>query len=102
MVERRLDATFHALADPTRRGMLASLALGDKSVGELGQPLRDELRRCGQAREGSRKGGVDRAAEGRAQADVQPQSRAAAGRRRLAEAVEEILVRPSRLPPGAG
>lgn len=37
MVER-LDATFHALADPTRRGMLASLALGEKSVGELGQP----------------------------------------------------------------
>ena len=28
MVEQRLDATFRALADPTRRGMLASLALG--------------------------------------------------------------------------
>src|SRR6478672_13648916 len=39
MVERRLDATFHALADPTRRRMLASLAVGDKSVGELGQPF---------------------------------------------------------------
>ncbi|MCW4462367.1 metalloregulator ArsR/SmtB family transcription factor [Sphingomonas sp. BT-65] len=37
MVER-LDATFHALADPTRRGMLASLALGEKSIGELAQP----------------------------------------------------------------
>ena len=31
--------TFRALADPTRRGMLASLALGDKSVGELGEPF---------------------------------------------------------------
>ena len=31
MVER-LDITFHALADPTRRGMLASLALGEKSI----------------------------------------------------------------------
>ena len=40
MVEDRLDITFRALADPTRRGMLASLALGDKSVGELGQPFR--------------------------------------------------------------
>jgi DNA-binding transcriptional ArsR family regulator len=40
MVDQRLDATFRALADPTRRGMLASLALGDKSVGELGQPFR--------------------------------------------------------------
>ena len=39
MVENRLDVTFRALADPTRRGMLASLALGDKSVGELGAPF---------------------------------------------------------------
>jgi DNA-binding transcriptional ArsR family regulator len=39
MVENRLDATFRALADPTRRGMLASLAHGDKSVGELGEPF---------------------------------------------------------------
>jgi DNA-binding transcriptional ArsR family regulator len=37
MVER-LDATFLALADPTRRGMLASLALGERSIGELAQP----------------------------------------------------------------
>jgi DNA-binding transcriptional ArsR family regulator len=39
MVENRLDATFRALSDPTRRGMLASLALGDRSVGELGEPF---------------------------------------------------------------
>lgn len=37
MVER-LDMTFHALADPTRRGMLATLAQGEKSIGELAQP----------------------------------------------------------------
>jgi DNA-binding transcriptional ArsR family regulator len=37
MVER-LDATFTALADPTRRGMLASLLNGEKSVGELAAP----------------------------------------------------------------
>jgi DNA-binding transcriptional ArsR family regulator len=40
MVEQRLDVTFRALADPTRRGMLASLALGDRSIGELGEPFR--------------------------------------------------------------
>lgn len=40
MVDNRLDVTFRALADPTRRGMLASLALGDKSIGELGEPFR--------------------------------------------------------------
>ena len=39
MVENRLDATFQALSDPTRRGMLANLALGEKSVGELGEPF---------------------------------------------------------------
>ena len=38
MVER-LDNIFHALADPTRRGMLANLALGEKPIGELAQPF---------------------------------------------------------------
>jgi DNA-binding transcriptional ArsR family regulator len=37
MVER-LDLTFAALADPTRRAMLASLAQGERSVGELAAP----------------------------------------------------------------
>jgi DNA-binding transcriptional ArsR family regulator len=39
MVENRLDTTFQALSDPTRRGMLASLALGEKSIGELAEPF---------------------------------------------------------------
>jgi DNA-binding transcriptional ArsR family regulator len=39
MVENNLDVTFHALSDPTRRGMLASRALGEKSIGELAKPL---------------------------------------------------------------
>ena len=39
MVENQLDTVFHALGDPTRRGMLATLALGDKSIGELAEPL---------------------------------------------------------------
>ncbi len=39
MVEHmRLDATFHALADPTRRGMLAHLARGEQSIGTLAEP----------------------------------------------------------------
>ncbi len=43
MVEQqsaRLDAVFHALADPTRRGMLRSLADGELSIGELAAPFR--------------------------------------------------------------
>jgi DNA-binding transcriptional ArsR family regulator len=35
----RLDVTFLALADPTRRAILARLALGDASVTELGAPF---------------------------------------------------------------
>lgn len=36
---QRLDATFFALADPTRRGILARLARGDASVVELAEPF---------------------------------------------------------------
>jgi DNA-binding transcriptional ArsR family regulator len=35
----RLDATFAALADPTRRAILARLASGQASVTELAQPF---------------------------------------------------------------
>ena len=34
-----LDATFAALADPTRRAILARLATGEASVGELAAPF---------------------------------------------------------------
>ena len=36
---QRLDATFAALADPTRRAMLARLASGEASVNELAKPF---------------------------------------------------------------
>lgn len=35
----QLDATFAALADPTRRSILARLALGEASVTELAEPF---------------------------------------------------------------
>jgi DNA-binding transcriptional ArsR family regulator len=34
-----LDATFAALADPTRRAILARLARGEATVGELAEPF---------------------------------------------------------------
>src|SRR5882757_3900007 len=34
-----LDATFAALADPTRRAILARLASGEASVGDLAEPF---------------------------------------------------------------
>ena len=36
----RLDATFAALADPTRRAILARLASGEASVNDLAKPFR--------------------------------------------------------------
>lgn len=46
MVEQQsahLDNVFHALADPTRRAMLASLAQGEHTVMELARPFRMSL-----------------------------------------------------------
>jgi DNA-binding transcriptional ArsR family regulator len=37
--DSQLDTVFRALSDSTRRGMLARLALGEKSVGELAEPF---------------------------------------------------------------
>jgi DNA-binding transcriptional ArsR family regulator len=39
----QLDTTFSALADPTRRAILARLALGDATVGELAEPFEISL-----------------------------------------------------------
>ena len=39
MSAERLDATFAALADPTRRAILARLAKGEASVMELAEPF---------------------------------------------------------------
>jgi DNA-binding transcriptional ArsR family regulator len=36
---RQLDAVFAALADPTRRAILARLATGEASVAELAEPF---------------------------------------------------------------
>ena len=46
MIEYRpalLDQVFHALADPTRRAMLARLSEGERSVGELAAPFEMSL-----------------------------------------------------------
>jgi DNA-binding transcriptional ArsR family regulator len=38
-VDQRLDATFAALADPTRRAIVRRLAVGDATVNELAEPF---------------------------------------------------------------
>ena len=46
-VDDRLSKVFAALADPTRRDMVARLAVGDATVGRAGRPLRRlACRRC--------------------------------------------------------
>ena len=40
MTPAKLDATFAALADPTRRAILARLAAGEATVAELARPFR--------------------------------------------------------------
>jgi DNA-binding transcriptional ArsR family regulator len=42
-MQDRLSATFAALADPTRRAILARLALGETSVTELAEPFEMSL-----------------------------------------------------------
>ena len=37
--QTRLDAAFSALADPTRRAILARLALGERTVSEIASPF---------------------------------------------------------------
>lgn len=39
MSDKTLNSTFAALADPTRRAILARLATGEASVGELAKPF---------------------------------------------------------------
>ena len=43
MPSTRLDTTFSALADPTRRAILSMLASGEKSVTQLAEPFRMSL-----------------------------------------------------------
>jgi DNA-binding transcriptional ArsR family regulator len=40
IADDRLDRTFMALADPTRRAILARLALGEATVTELAEPFK--------------------------------------------------------------
>ena len=55
----QISSTFAALADPTRRAILARLALGETSVTELAAPFEMSMPAVSQALEGAREGGVD-------------------------------------------
>jgi DNA-binding transcriptional ArsR family regulator len=46
MATDRLDRTFAALADPTRRAILARLAAGEDSVTTLAEPFEMSMPSC--------------------------------------------------------
>ena len=95
MVDNQLDTVFHALADPTRRGMLAQLALGETSVGDLAEPYRMTLAGASKHVKVLESAGLVRARRW-AHASLQPQRQAAGGGRTVAPPVGEILDRPPR------
>lgn len=43
MMQDKLSQTFSALADPTRRAMLARLSLGETNVSELAKPFLKDM-----------------------------------------------------------
>jgi DNA-binding transcriptional ArsR family regulator len=62
-----LDGVFHALADPTRRAMLRTLAGGQRNIGELAAPHRMSFAAASKhVRVLERAGLVRRKVEGRA------------------------------------
>ncbi|HEV8246129.1 MAG TPA: metalloregulator ArsR/SmtB family transcription factor [Polyangiaceae bacterium] len=66
--DERLDAVFGALSDRTRRAMIARLARGPASVGELGEPFAMSLPAISKhVRVLERAGLLHRARQGRAQ-----------------------------------
>src|SRR3954465_14542013 len=106
MSEDGLSSTFAALADPTRRAILARLAQGEANVGELAEPFAMSLpavskhlkvlQRAGLIEHGRR---PNRAGPPGAVAALPPPARAAQGSRGLDGAVSPLLGRKLR-PPG--
>jgi DNA-binding transcriptional ArsR family regulator len=81
MVDPDLDAVFQALAHPVRRGLLARLAGGELTVGELAAPLDMSLAAASKHLDVLERAGlVRRAARGRSRVcslDPEPLRRAA-------------------------
>ena len=70
-----LDTAYAALADPTRRAILARLALGEATVGEIAEPFPISRSRHLAPSEGAGGGRADRPHPARPAAGLPPQSR---------------------------
>ena len=95
----RLSATFSALADPTRRAILARLALGETSVSKLAKPFEMSLPAVSKHLKVLERAGLIARGARRADAALQDRSRRAEGGRRLARRISPALgatARPAR------
>ncbi len=91
MTADQLSTTFAALADPTRRAVLARLASGEVTVTELGRAFQDESACSVEAPESFGAGGADCARARRAVAALQAGSGAAEGRCGLGWGIPAVL-----------
>ena len=91
MAQDQLSLTFAALADPTRRAILARLALGEATVNELAEPFELSLAGRLQASEGAGARRADHAGARGAVAALPAGSGAAQGCGRLARALPPVL-----------
>ena len=89
--DSQLDATFIALADPTRRAILARLMTGEASVNELAEPFAISQPAISKhLKILERAGLVSRSAAG-TRRPVKIEAAPDEGRRRLAREVSEVL-----------
>src|SRR5215212_8777933 len=93
MAADHLSTTLAALADPTRRALLARLALGETSVTTLAEPFAMSLTAVSKHLKV-----LERAGPRSAVAALPPRARPAARGRRLARALSPILGREPRPP----
>ena len=93
MADRVLNTTFAALADPTRRAIIARLALGEASVAELAEPFAISQPAISKHLESSRAGRTDFAQPGRSTTTTPPRGQAARGSDGMAGALPRVLGR---------
>ena len=88
-----LDSTFAALADPTRRAILARLADGDATVGELAEPFSVSLPAISRHLKVLEQAVAHRKRTGGEAPPLSPKGRAAEGRRRPPRPLRPLLER---------
>ena len=98
MTTDRLSATFSALADPTRRAILARLALGETTVSELAKPFKMSGPAVSKHLKVLERAGLIARSREAQMAALQARSGGAQAGRRLARRISPALGRAARSP----